>query len=59
MEDCPDLSLWGLPAPGLGGDAKLVEGGGEPFNHDADYNRQSVLSSVRLAHQMFEFMSSG
>lgn len=59
MEDCPDLTRWGLPAPGLGGDAKLVEGGGEPFNHDTDYNRHSVLISVRLAHQMFEFMSSG
>ena len=57
MEDCPDLTRWGLPAPGLGGDAKLVEGGGEPFNHDTDYNRQSVLSVS--GSQMFEFMSSG
>ena len=37
--DCPDLTQHGLPAPGLGGEAKLVEGGGEPFNHDTDYNR--------------------
>ena len=37
--DCPDLTQHGLPAPGLGGETKLVEGGGEPFNHDTDYNR--------------------
>ena len=37
--DCPDLTQHGLPAAGLGGEAKLVEGGGEPFNHDPDYNR--------------------
>ena len=37
---CPDLTTeFGLPAPGLGGEARLVEGGGEPFNHDTDYNR--------------------
>ena len=40
--DCPDLTQHGLPAPGLGGDTKLVEGGGEPFNHDIDYNRLGV-----------------
>ena len=41
--DCPDLTQHGLPAAGLGGEAKLVEGGGEPFNHDTDYNRFRYL----------------
>ena len=45
--DCPDLTVWApgqFPAPGLGGEAKLVEGGGEPFNHDTDYNRCKICS---------------
>ena len=47
MVDCPDLTVWApgqCPAPGLGGEAKLVEGGGEPFNHDTDYNRCKICS---------------
>ena len=47
MVDCPDLTQHGLPAPGLGGDTKLVEGGGEPFNHDTDYNRLGVKKILR------------
>ena len=45
--DCPDLTQYGLPAPGLGGEAKLVEGGGEPFNHDTDYNRFIMFRYIR------------
>ena len=48
--DCPDLTTqFGCPAPGLGGDAKLVEGGGEPFNHDTDYNREVTFHLERMA----------
>ena len=40
------MTVWApgqCPAPGLGGEAKLVEGGGEPFNHDTDYNRWLIV----------------
>ena len=36
--DCPDLKGWGLPLDGLGGKGTLVDVGGEPFNHDPQYN---------------------
>ena len=58
--DCPDLTQFGCPAPGLGGDAKLIEGGGEPFNHDTDYNRAVSFQLERMArlagHQAGSFL---
>ena len=47
--ECPDLTQFGCPAPGLTGDAKLIEGGGEPFNHDTDYNREVHFQLERMA----------
>ena len=47
--ECPDLRQFGCPAPGLAGDAKLIEGGGEPFNHDTDYNREVHFQLERMA----------
>ena len=49
MVDCPDLVEFGCAAAGLGGDTKLVEGGGEPFNHDADYNKEVTFHLERMA----------
>ena len=49
MVDCPDLVEFGCAAPGLGGDPKLVEGGGEPFNHDTDYNKEVTFHLERMA----------
>ena len=52
MVDCPDLTVWApgqCPAPGLGGEPKLVEGGGEPFNHDTDYNRWLIVLHIQLS----------
>ena len=58
---CPDLTTeFGCPAPGLGGEAKLIEGGGEPFNHDTDYNREVFFQLERMAglagHQAGSFL---
>jgi len=38
---CPDLREWGLCQEGMSLDARnvLVDIGGEPFNHDPDYNQ--------------------
>ena len=58
--DCPDLTQFGCPAPGLGGEATLIEGGGEPFNHDTDYNRDVHFQLERMAdiagHQAGAFL---
>jgi len=50
--DCPDLTKWGCAACGLGGDPVLVEGGGEPFNHDQDYNKEVHFKLDRMAEQV-------
>ena len=47
--ECPDLVAFGCAAPGLGGKPKLVEGGGEPFNHDTDYNKEVHFKLERMA----------
>jgi len=47
--DCPDLTKFGCAAPGLGGNSKLVEGGGEPFNHDLSYNKEIHFKMERMA----------
>ena len=47
--ECPDLTQFGCPAPGLSGAALLIEGGGEPFNHDIDYNRGVHFQLERMA----------
>jgi len=46
---CPDLKKFGCPASGLGGAPKLVEGGGEPFNHDFSYNAEVHFLLERMA----------
>lgn len=43
--DCPDLKTWKLCQSGLGGRGMLIDVGGEPFNHDPDYNKR-VRSSI-------------
>ena len=56
MVDCPDLTVWApgqCPAPGLGGEPKLVEGGGEPFNHDTDYNRWLIVLHIQLSVDIY------
>merc|ERR1711892_274949 len=47
--DCPDLEEFGCAGSGLGGSAKLVEGGGEPFNHDFSYNNEVHFKLERMA----------
>ena len=47
--ESPDLTKFGCAAPGLGGNAKLVEGGGEPFNHDFSYNKEIIFKMERMA----------
>merc|ERR1712215_513362 len=46
---CPDLTKFGCPSSGLGGNSKLVEGGGEPFNHDVSYNKEVHFKMERMA----------
>merc|ERR1719334_1921486 len=46
--DCPDLTKFGCAAPGLGGSPKLVESGGEPFNHDFSYNKDVYFEFERM-----------
>ena len=48
MIDCPDLTKFGCAAPGLGGSPKLVESGGEPFNHDFSYNKDVYFEFERM-----------
>ena len=49
VEQCPDLREFGLPAAGLGGSPVLLEGGGEPFNHDPAYNSSVQFQLERMA----------
>lgn len=48
--DCPDLKDWGLPLDGLGGKGTLVDVGGEPFNHDPQYNTIVKHDIVKVCH---------
>ena len=50
MEESPDLRSFGCAAKGLCGSPKLIEGGGEPFNHDVRYNRTVNFRMDRMAH---------
>ena len=52
--ECPDLREWNISQEGLGGRSLLTDHGGEPFNHDTDYN-QIVKFDIRKIAEALGF----
>ena len=50
--ECPDLRDWNISQEGLGGRSLITDHGGEPFNHDKDYNKVVIFDISKIAEAL-------